>query len=99
MAKRMDIKIEVADNDIQYGDSDEQHVQDTINAAPGWWKEHPQDGVNIRAYLNSDGQQQKLARDMMVQLRSDGYTVTNPVVSFDASGKCGKLIIQPNATI
>lgn len=92
----MDILIEVKDNDIQYVLSDEQHVQDTINAAPGWWKESPQDGVNIRAYLNSDGQEQVLARSISVQLQSDLYQVVNPVVKF---GTDGKLYINPNATL
>lgn len=96
MAKRQDILIKIVNNDVQLVDSDEQHVRDTINGAPGWWKENPSDGVNIRAYLNSDGQEQVLARSIMVQLTSDQYTVTNPKVSFDSSGK---LIIQPNATI
>lgn len=43
--------IDVVDNDIQYALSDTQHVQDTINAAPGWWKENPSDGVNISGLI------------------------------------------------
>lgn len=96
MAERHDISIDIKNSDLQWVASDTQHVQDTINAAPGWWKENPADGVNIRAYLSSDGQEQKLSREMIVQLQSDGYTVTNPVVSFSA---LGQLTIQPNATI
>jgi hypothetical protein len=96
MDRRYDIVIDIKDNDVQWTPSDEQHVQDTINAAPGWWKENPADGVNIRAYLNSSGQEQVLARSLFVQLGSDLYTVTNPVVQFDSAGK---LYIQPNATL
>ena len=96
MDSRKDILIEVLNNDIQYILSDTQHVEDTINAAPGWWKENPSDGVNIRAYLNSDGQAQVLARSIQVQLQSDLYIVTNPVVKFDANGK---LYIKPNAVL
>lgn len=96
MANRYDILIEVLNNDIQYVLSDEQHVIDTINAAPGWWKENPADGVNIRAYLNSDGQQQVLSRSISLQLQSDLYTVNNPVVEFLPNGQ---LNIIPNATI
>lgn len=96
MDARKDILIEVVNNDIQYVLSDQQHVQDTINAAPGWWKENPADGVNIRAYLNSDGQSQVLARSISVQLQSDLYIVSNPVVNFDSNGK---LYINPNATL
>lgn len=95
MDSRHDILIEVVDNDIQWVLSDTQHVEDTINAAPGWWKENPSDGVNIRAYLNSDGQAQVLARSITVQLQSDLY-LCNPVVQFDSNGK---LVISPNATL
>ena len=96
MDSRYDILIDVVNNDIQYVLSDVQHVEDTINAAPGWWKENPSDGVNIRAFLNSDGQAQVLARSISVNLQSDLYIVTNPVVNFDTNGK---LYINPNATL
>ena len=86
----------IQNNDLVYGLSDEQHVQDTINAAPGWWKENPADGVNIRAYLRSSGQEQVLAREIRIQLQSDLYKVTNPQVFFGADGQ---LIVQPNAEI
>jgi hypothetical protein len=100
MDARYDIKMGdngdllIANNDFVYDISDEQHQEDTINASPGWWKENFADGVGIRSYLNSDGQQQVLARSIKIQLESDLYTVTNPIVQFDASGK---LFIQPNA--
>jgi len=85
----------VVDNDLVYDVSDEQHIEDTINASPGWWKENFSDGVSIRSYLNSDGQAQILARSISVQLQSDLYTVNNPIVQFGADGK---LSIQPNAS-
>lgn len=100
MDPRYDIQLDsrnnlrVVDNDFVYDISDEQHQEDTINASPGWWKENFSDGVGIRSYLNSGGQEQVLARSIKIQLESDLYTVTNPVIQFDASGK---LIIQPNA--
>ena len=86
--------LEVVNNDLVWDQSDEQHIEDTINASPGWWKENFADGVGIRSYLNSDGQQQVLARAIKIQLQGDLYTVTNPVVQFGANGK---LVIQPNA--
>ena len=81
-------------SDLVYDISDEQHIEDTINASPGWWKENFADGVGIRSYLNSDGQEQVLARSIKIQLESDLYSVTNPAIQFDANGK---LVIQPNA--
>ncbi len=92
----MDISTTIVDNDVQWVESDPQHVQDTINAAPGWYKENPADGVDVRAYLSSDGQEQVLARKIAVELRSDLYVVQNPIVRFDTSGH---LFIQPNATL
>lgn len=86
----------VTNNDVVWDKSDTQHVQDTINAAPGWWKENFADGVNIRAYVNSSGQEQVLTRALKLGLESDLYTVTNPKVYFDNNSK---LIVIPNATI
>lgn len=86
----------VKDNDLVWGASDTQHVQDTLNAAPGWWIENFTDGVNIRSFLNSSGQEQVLARLMKIQLESDLYTVTNPKVYFTVDGKMN---VEPNATI
>ena len=81
------------DSDVSWVASDEQHIQDTINAFPGWWMENFSDGVGIRFYLNSQGQDQILARAIKIQLESDLYQVGNPLVSFDN----GKLVIQPDA--
>ena len=95
MYDRYDILVEIKDNDIQWIPSDQQHVQDTINAFPGWWKEHPADGVGVKYYQNSDGQAQILSRSISINLRADLYKVTNPVVKFEADGT---LFINPNAT-
>ncbi len=86
--------LEIENNDLVWDVSDEQHIEDTINASPGWWKENFADGVGIRVYLNSDGQQQVLARAIKIQLTSDLYTVTNPSIVFNANGQ---LIINPSA--
>jgi hypothetical protein len=86
----------VKGNDLFFDVSDTQHVEDTINAAPGWWKEHFYDGVNVRLFLNSTGQDQVLARKIKIQLESDLYKCINPKVNFEPNGK---LTILPNATI
>ena len=86
----------IVNNDLVYDISDTQHVQDTLNAAPGWWKENISDGVDIRSFINSSQQEQILARKIKLQLESDLYTVTNPKVYYDAYGK---ITIEPNATI
>jgi hypothetical protein len=99
MDKRFDIRIASAfvnaNNDIEFYDSDEDHIQDTIEATPGSYKEHPADGVNALAYLNSSGQESTIARKIFVQLQSDGYRVENPEVRYSPNGS---LTINPNAT-
>lgn len=97
---RNDIQLENGDllilnNDIVWGASDEQHIQDNINAFPGWWKENFSDGVGVRSFLNSSGQAQILARLIKLNLTSDLYQVDNPTVQFQPNGQ---LFINPNAS-
>lgn len=92
MANRYDIKL--VDNDLfisRQGDfvidiSDEQHVQDTINAFPGWWKENPEQGVGIRAYLGASIDTQQLQKNIRLQLQADGYVSVNPIVKLQPDG-------------
>jgi len=102
MASRYDIQIVNNDlffnaqGDFVFAVSDEQHIEDTINAFPGWWKEDPEDGLGIAAYLGGPLNTQLLAKNIILQLTADGYTVTSPTVTLDTSGN---LIVNPNATI
>jgi hypothetical protein len=82
--------------DFMIAESDCQHIDDTINAFPGWWKNYPADGVGIFQYLNSIGSEQAIKRALILNLQSDGYIVNNPVVEIDSSGN---LKVIPNATI
>lgn len=100
MDARNDIKIGAdyinANNDIEVYLSDVDHIQDTIQATQGSYKEFPLDGVSIEKYLNSSGQEQTISRDIIIQLKSDKYKVNNPIVAFDTDGN---LSINPNATL
>lgn len=100
MASNLDIALfqndlQIQDGDFVIGESDQQHVADTINAFPGWWKEFPADGVGVFAYLNSAGQEQTLARSIKINLTSDGYIVNNPSIQ---TSEAGLLTVNPNAT-
>lgn len=86
----------IQNGDFAIAESDTQHIADTINSFPGWWKQEPQDGIGVFAYLNSAGQQQSLKRQLMIQLTSDGYKVSNPQVETNQSGQ---MTVNPNATI
>jgi len=84
----------VKDGDFAISESDIQHIADTMNAFPGWWKEHPADGIGIFAYYNGPVNTQQLKKNITLQLTSDGYRVTNPEVLLNTDGQ---LVINPNA--
>lgn len=87
---RYDIQIDAdfinANNDIKVYESDADHIEDTINANIGSYKENPTDGVGIDNYLNSAGQEQTISRAIALQLKADKYNIT-PIVAFDSSGE------------
>ncbi len=82
--------------DIAIAQSDTQHIQDTINAYPGWWKERPADGVGAFSYFNSSGLQQSLSRSIQINLKADGYKASTPIITQDSSGK---IFVDPNIHI
>lgn len=97
---RQDIKLSNNDLVIQNGDfviseSDEQHIQDTINAFPGWWKMNPADGVGIRAWQYSPSNAQAMNKIIRLNLNADGY-ICSPSVTLDVTGK---LTIITNAEV
>lgn len=65
----------IRNGDFVIGPSDNQHIQDLINASVGWWKEFPLVGVGIENYQGSSGAQQQLERSIKVQLEGDGYSL------------------------
>ena len=96
---RIDLQLDnndivISNNDLQLVESDSQHIVDTLNACPGWWKENYTDGVEILKYLKAKNFQE-LEKNIKLQLQSDGYNA-NPSVSFDTNGN---LIIDANVTI
>lgn len=100
-APRQDLKITDNDvvfenNDFKIAFSDEQHVIDTINAFPGWWKEDPLDGVGVPLFLGSTNTDIVLIREIKVQLDSDGYNTTQTQIVRDTRDT---VTIYPNATL
>ena len=81
----------IKNGDIVIGESDYQHIQDIIIAAPGDYKQYPLIGANIRMQQNGsiDGDFRKLLR---LQLESDGYSVSqiqeiNGILNIEAERK------------
>lgn len=90
MANRQDFALENNDLIFANGDfvisiSDEQHIADTINAHPGWWKEFPSQGVGISSYLGASVDPQDLQKKIRLQLEVDRYQAS-PVVKINPDG-------------
>ena len=85
----------IQDSDIVLAESDDQHIADTINACPGWWKENFADGVGIVRYLKAQNVQQELSRSIRLNLQADGYN-SNPIISYDNTKT---LIIDTNVNL
>lgn len=101
MDPRIDLELEnnaivIQDSDVLISESDEQHIQDTISAFPGWWKENPADGVGVISFLKSRGIERILSKKINLHLSSDLYFVNNPEISFSSNGT---LNIKPNASL
>jgi len=87
-----------ADNgagDFVFAPSDNQHIKDTINAFPGWWKQFPLDGVGIALYKNARTNPQAVINKVKQQLESDGYVCINPTAQIVNN----ILTVNPNATM
>lgn len=89
-----DLYFDPTTGDFQVTPSDEQHMGDIIQSFPGDWKQWPQVGVGASAYLGSSGQQQELSREVIVQLKADGYSVAAPTITITPD----TVTIIPNAT-
>lgn len=83
----------IQNGDLVVGPSDAQHVADTINAFPGWWKQYPNDGVGISSYYKARIEKQDLINKMRQQLENDGYRLFNPTVTMIDN----KLTVNPDA--
>jgi hypothetical protein len=85
MANARDIKLTDNDLEFQQGDflitnSDQQHIEDIVEAFQGSYKEFPLLGVGIRQYINSAGAQDEVQSLVQLQLESDGYTVNSVIL-------------------
>lgn len=90
-----DNELAFANGDLIIGESDKQHIQDTIKCYPGWYKQFPTDGVGVGSYTKGSGIEQKLQRSIKLQLALDGYDfIKSPRVYFDNTDS---LIVEPNA--
>ena len=88
-----DLYFDPSYGDFQIAPSDNQHIDDILMAHPGDWKQNPEVGVGVPSYISSDGQEQKLSREIIIQLKRDGYVVGSPIISISRD----TIDIQPNA--
>jgi len=66
--------------DFVLADSDQQNVQDIINAYKGNYKEFPLIGVGIDTYRNSTPDPSELQSIVKKQLEADGFTVNSVTI-------------------
>lgn len=74
--------------DFIIGESDQQHVEDILSAGKGEYKQSPLIGVGVINYYHgplSGVKREKMRRDILLQLESDG--VSKPMVSVDVNGE------------
>lgn len=72
-----DIYINPLTNDLDFGASDIQHLNDITVSFKGWIKRFPALGVGAMAYLKSKGSEQKLSQEISLNCKADGYSVSN----------------------
>ena len=90
-----DLFINTSTGDFEVGYSDDNHVSDIINSAPGYWKQFPLLGANLFYYLNSSGKQQELKNKISTQLIADGYKINDIYFTTDQDGN---LVINPDVS-
>lgn len=87
--------LKISNGDLVVGESDNQHIRDLIEGAPGWWKQFPLAGLNPYKYYNSKNSEQTVKNDVKKQLTQDGYVDIVADISIESNGK---LTGQINAT-
>lgn len=64
----------IANGDFKIGLSDEQHAVLLINTSLGAWKQFPLAGVGVVQYSASSGQSSLLRRNIVDQMKADGFS-------------------------
>ena len=77
---KFDTDLVVNLGDFVLADSDQQSVQDIINAYKGNYKEFPLIGVGIDTYKNSTPDASELQSIVKKQLEADGFTVNSVTI-------------------
>ncbi len=75
----------IQDGDIVLGDSDDQHNQHLLVAAPGLIRRSPLSGIGMQARLKGQlslKEADKLNQEVQLQLQADG--VQNPVIKLNS---------------
>ena len=83
--------IQILNGDFNITDSDKQHIEDLLIAAPGHFKEFPLAGCNLFEDINGNSPKQKIINKIAVQLKADGYNVKGIDFTY---GQSGTLVIN-----
>lgn len=84
MAGRKDILLDdnfnmiFENGDVKIGDSDAQHVSVILSSPKGAFREYPELGAGLLAWIkNPLSSIRSMRREVTVQLKNDGYKVSN----------------------
>jgi hypothetical protein len=69
----------ISDGDLAVALSDQYALRDIIQSFAGNWKEFPNLGVGVFAYVGSNGKEAELTRSIQQQVQSDGFINTETI--------------------
>jgi hypothetical protein len=90
-----DGSFQIKNGDFVIGDSDNQNVNDILQAVKGDYKLSPQIGLNSPVFINSNSTNADIKLQAKLQLELDGFRVKDIVVTKDS---LGQLNIEPYVT-
>ena len=85
----------IQNGDFIISETSNREIYDIINDFPGYWKQYLNVGVGLPSYVGSPNSTYQLSQSIINQLQNDGFTLTNPKVSFDLNTSTFQII--PNA--
>lgn len=68
--------LQIYRGDFKIAESDEQHIEDILIAAPGNYRQHPEMGINIFQFLNAPitrVEKLRIINEIRKQLQADGF--------------------------
>ena len=75
-----DMNYQIENGDFKIGESDYQSATLVLNTNEGSWKGQPFCGMGIAKYEGAANAQLQMKREIMIQLRADGFRVNSVII-------------------